>query len=96
MNKVVDSSVKRQEGNISLDPKQISKFDLTEAYYMLLSSSTLLRQAFGIVNMLNSLLDTPFNTDELKAFGKSFDLVHKTHEACAHGLKSYIDKMPND
>lgn len=78
-------------GSVSLDPTKIAKRDLVEAYYMLISSATLLRQSFGIVSLTNSLLDGSLTDSELKSFANQFDLVHKTLNSFASGLKVYID-----
>jgi len=79
----------KQSGSIKLNPKQMDIRDLQEGACMLYSAMTLLRQSFGIISMVNELLDKPFTEDELKSFGKSFDIVHSSLGSCYKGLSDY-------
>lgn len=80
----------KQSGSVSIDPKKMDIRDLQEGACMLYSAMTLLRQSFGIVSMVNELLDKPFTQDELKSFGKSFDIVHSSLGSCYKGLSDYV------
>lgn len=84
------------EGSISLDPSKMSYSDIIEGAYMLQATGTLLRQAFGIVCMTNSLQDNPMSDAELKAFGQNFDLVHKTVNVMGKALFEYAKNLPKD
>lgn len=81
----------KQQGSVSLDPSKMDTRDLVEGFYMLLAGCTLLRQDFGIVSMTNTLLKKPLSDSELKSFANQFDIVHKTLNTFASGLKDYID-----
>lgn len=80
-----------QSGSVAIDPRKIDTRDLVEAYYMLIACATLLRQSFGIVGLTNTLLESPLTESELESFANQFNLVHKTVNTVAHGLKVYID-----
>lgn len=84
------SSIK-QSGSVVVDPRKMDTRDLIEGYYMLIACATLLRQAFGIVSLTNTLLESPLAENELKSFANQFDLVHKSVNTVAQGLKVYID-----
>lgn len=81
----------KQNGSVALDPTKMDTRDLVEGYYMLIAGCTLLRQDFGIVAMTNSLLKDSLSESELKSFANQFDIVHKTLNTFASGLKDYID-----
>lgn len=81
----------KQSGSVSVDPRKMDTRDLVEGYYMLVACATLLRQAFGIVGLTNTLLESPLTESELKSFANQFDLVHKSVNTVAQGLKVYID-----
>lgn len=81
----------KQSGVVSIDPKKMDLRDLQEGACMLYSTMTLLRQSFGIVSMVNELLNKPFTQDELKSFGKSFDIVHSSIGSCYKGLCDYVN-----
>ena len=80
----------KSSGSVSIDPRKMDLRDLQEGACMLYSAMTLLRQSFGIVSMVNDLLDKPFSQDELKSFGKSFDIVHSSLGASYKGLSDYV------
>lgn len=84
-------STTKQSGIVSVDPRKMDTRDLVEAYYMLVACATLLRQSFGIVGLTNTLLESPLTESELKSFANQFDLVHKSVNTVAQGLKAYID-----
>lgn len=84
----------KSQGAVPIDPSKMETRDLLEGAYMLQASATLLRQAFGIVSMTNTLLDKPLSDKDLQEFAKNFDLVHKTIGVFVSGLKDYIEKRP--
>lgn len=90
------NSTSKQTGSVALDPRKMDTRDLVEGYYMLVAAATLLRQAFSIVAVTNSLLDEPLKDSDLKSFGNQFDIVHKTINTVAAGLKVYIDGRPKE
>lgn len=81
----------KHTGSVPFDPSKMDTRDLVDGYYMLIAGCTLLRQDFGIVAMTNSLLKDPLSESELKSFANQFDIVHKTLNTFASGLKVYID-----
>lgn len=85
------TSTSKQTGSVAMDPRKMDTRDLFEGYYMLVAAATLLRQAFSIVAVTNSLLDDPLKESDLRSFGNQFDIVHKTINSVAAGLKVYLD-----
>lgn len=83
----------KQSGSINLDPTKMSFTDLVEGAYMLQATGTLLRQAFGIISLTNSLQENPMSDSELKSFAQSFDLVHKTCNTFGVALRDYANKQ---
>lgn len=57
---------------------------------MLQATGTLLRQAFGIICLTNSLQSNPMSDSELKSFAQSFDLVHKTCNSFGAALREFV------
>lgn len=86
------TSLHQRSGNVSLDPSKMDDRDLIEGAYMLQATGTLLRQAFGIISLTNSLHDNPMSDSELKSFAQSFDLVHKTCNSFGAALRDFVSK----
>lgn len=79
-------------GNVAVDPSKMSYSDLVEGAYMLQAAGTLLRQAFGIVSLTNSLQENPLSDSELKSFASCFDTVHKIVNTIGKALFDYASK----
>lgn len=82
------------KGAAPIDPHQMDKRDLFEGFCMLSACATLLRQAFGIIAMTNTLCEKPLTDKELKDFASQFDSVHRVVNVMATGLKKYVDELP--
>lgn len=91
------TSFHQRSGNVSLDPSKMDDRDLIEGAYMLQAAGTLLRQAFGIISLTNSLQDNPMSDSELKSFAQSFDIVHRTCNSFGEALRSFVNnRRKND
>lgn len=77
-------------GSLAVDPTKMDDRDLCEGAYMLQATGTLLRQAFGIVSLTNTLQKNPMSDSELKSFAQNFDVVHKTVNVMGAALMEYV------